>query len=466
MSNRMLCIFLALLLVMLLVACSTNTPEDVITTVTTEQNTLPEESSQTEEQSPEDAITTVITEQNTLPEESSQTEEQSPKDLELFNEFDLLKIERKENSIENGFVMAIFIVQNKSDSLTLSNFTFEYLVDNGKGTPLDEVFRTDTYDGLFVLEPRQKTELDLMEYIGSNINDDMRIFLSSYSYDLNDNHYVVNVIEQSVSVSEISIHSNVSFEEKNILCFDDVQRENHCSFVNGGEHDIKTLEIGVAVYDEKNVLHGIETVTVVTLGDEPISSDQNGSAWLNQIYTKDNGYLLPVRYSYGIGTADPQGYNFFEINLITGEAVGSSNTMLLDNIYDMSPDQLRTEIELYTSTFGKKIADTPFEGYELEERISSEWLHFYDSSLFGVNGICTLVRDYDTLIITDFWFDVDNHDETTAAYLLKALELIYGTEYESETEDGNLNEAIWDLDKYSVEYNAKYGSIHIDTDIK
>lgn len=445
MNNRLLCIFLSLLLVMTLVACSVDTPET---------------------DTAEDAPTIVATEQNTVPEEPSQTEDQSPGNLELFNEFDLLKIERKENSIENGFVMATFIVQNKSDSLTISNFTFEYLVDNGKGTPLNETFRTDTYDGLFVLEPRQKTELDLMEYIGSNINDDMRIFLSTYSYDLNDNHYVVNVIEQSVSVSEISTHSNVSFDEKNILRFDDKRGENYCSFTNGGAHDIKTLEISVAVYDEKNVLHGIETVTVVASGDKPISSNQNGSVRLHQIYTKDNGYLLPVRYSYATGTADPQGYNSFEINLITGEALGSTNAMLLDNTFDISPDVLRTEIELYTNTFGKKITDTSFEGYEIEERIGSEWLHFRNSTLFGVNGICTLVRDYDTLIITDFWFNVDNHNETTAAYLLKALELIYGTEYESKTENGNLKEAIWDLGEYSVEYNAKYGSIHADTDIE
>ena len=438
MSNRIVCFFLFLLLVVTMAACSTDTPEN--------------------------ASTTIATEQNTLPEDPSQTEGSSPEDLSLFNEFNLLKIERVENSIENGFVKATFTVQNKSDSLTLSNFNFEYIVDNGKGTPLDEVFTTETYEGLFVLEPRQKTELDLMEYIGSNINNDMRIFLSAYSYDLNDNRYVVNVLEQSVSISEISINSNVSFEEKNVLLFDDERNESHCYFINDGKHDIKTLEVSVAVYDEENVLHGIETITVVAFGDKSIACNQKGSAQLHQIHTKDNGYLLPVRYSYGIGTADAQGYNSFEINLITGEALGSSNAMLLDNTYDMSPNQLKTEIELYINTFGKKITDTSFEGYELDERAGSEWLHFYGSSLFGVNGICTLVRDYDTLIITDFWFNVDNYNETTAAHLLKALELIYGTEYQSETQNGSLKEVIWELDEYSVKYNAQNGSIHIDSD--
>ena len=217
---------------------------------------------------------------------------------------------------------------------------------------------------------------------------------------------------------------------------------------------------------KKNVLDDIETITVIALGDKPIASNQKGTARLHQIYSKDNGYLLPVRYSYVIGTADSQGYNAFEINLITGEAIGSTNAMLLDNAFDMSPDELRAEIEQYINTFGKKITDTSFKGYEIEERVGSEWMHFRNSTLFGVNGICTLVRDYDTLIITDFWFNVDNHDETTAAYLLKALEQIYGTKYESKTESGTLKEVTWDLGEYSVNYNVKYGSIHVDSDIK
>ena len=40
-----------------------------------------------------------------------------------------------------------------------------------------------------------------------------------------------------------------------------------------------------------------------------------------------------------------------------------------------------------------------------------------------------------------------------------------GTEYQSKTEKGNLQAVILDLDEYSVEYNAKYCSIHVDTDI-
>lgn len=390
----------------------------------------------------------------------------STSNTKLFIEYDLLKIERLENSIENGFVMADFIVQNKSDSLTISNFNFKYLIDDG-GTPIDEEFSTDVNDGLFVLEPRQKAELDLMEFIGNNINDDMRIFISSYSYDLEDKHYIVNVIEQNVIVSDITNQSNVSYGEKDIIRFEksDLLQYRSIAFVNGSKSDIKTLDVSVGIYDKNDTLKKITTVSVVDLGDKPIGSNEKGVVEVEELLSEEHGYLLPVRYVYSIGAVDKDGYNSFDINLITEEAYGSKNTLVMDNSIDKSGEQLKKEIEPYISVLGKKITDTSFEGYKIEERVGSEWLHFNNSTLFGVSGTSTLVRDYDTLILTDFWFNTDNIDDETEVVLLKALELIYGEEYESEIENGKIK-AEWNLEKYIVEYDAKYGSIHIDSDIE
>ena len=414
--------------------------------------------------------TTQQPETKAAPVETEKTEEvvpeieKDPESLKMYEEFSLLDIDREANSIENGFVQADFIIQNKSDRLTISNFVFEYVVDNGSGTPLDEVFYTDI-DGLFVLEPRQKAELRLMEYIGSSLNKDMRIFILSYGYDLNDKHYEVNIPDESVTISDITNQSNVDFDEKNILFFDNLDTPaNYCNFVNNGQ-DIKELEVSVAVYDVKGVLHDIETVNVVEMGADAIPSNGKGSVRLNEIFTQRDGHVVPVRYTYCVGDADSQGYNSFEINLVTKEAIGSTNSMLLENAFEISPDKLKAEIEQYTSTFGMKITDTSFEGYELEERVGSEWLHFKGTTLFGVSGVNTLVRDYDTLILTDFWFSADNQDEATTAYLLQALEAVYGDKYE--TNNGSFSkELIWEFDDFNVIYNPKYASIHVDSIIK
>lgn len=446
MKKRWLCVTLSIILLSSLVSCSADLPVNLGEAELTEG--------------------IVETENVAATGETSQNNEQTAEEQILFKEFDLLKIEREANSIENGFVQADFVIQNKSDRLTISNFVFEYLVDNGSGTPLDETFYTDD-DGLFALGPRQKAELKLMEYIGAQINEDMRIYIVSYSYDLNENHYVVDIPTQTMSVIDKNNRSNVTYEDKHILHFesDNEEAKSLNILVNTGELDIKTLDISVAVYDENSVLQRIKTITVVAAGEKPVGIHDRKSFGVEPIFTEKNGYIIPVRYAYSTGSADNQGYNFYEINLITGESLGSTNLMLMDVIFDVPVDALRNEIEQYTNTFGKKITDTSLDGYEIDERVGSEWLHFYNSTLFDIQGIATLVRDYDTLILTDFWFVVENHDETTAAYLLKVLEFIYGEEYTAETENGRLKQAVWDLEEYSVEYDAEYGNLHIDTDI-
>lgn len=447
MMKRLVSSALAFILLLSLVACG-KTASDVKpaapeTTQPQETKAAPAETEKTEEVAPET--------------------EKDPESL-MYEEFSLLDITRKENSIENGFVQADFLIQNKSDRLTISNFVFEYVVDNGSGTPLDEVFYTDN-DGLFVLEPRQKAELRLMEYIGSSLNKDMRIFILAYSYDMNDKHYTVNISDESATISNITNQSNVDFDEKNILFFDNLDSPaNYCDFVNNGQN-IKELEVSVAVYDAKGVLHDIETVNVVEMGTDAIPSNGKGSVRLNEIFTQKDGHIMPVRYTYCVGNADSQGFNSFEINLVTKEAIGSVNSMLLENAFEISPDEFREEIEQYTSTFGVKINDTSFEGYEIEKRVGSEWLHFNGTTLFGVSGVNTLVRDYDTLILTDFWFNADNRDETTIAFLVQALEAVYGDKYE--TKDGSFSkELIWEFDDFNVIFDLKYVSIHVDGKIK
>lgn len=419
MLKKSLCVSLCILMILCMIGCSSSENDNV-----------------------EDSV-----------EEETLTIEVDP----MFEEYNILELEIIRRSNSNSFVHTYYEAQNKSDSLTISNLVYDYIIVDENGEEIKNELSSSSDSMLVELGPRERVELDVSAMVDGNASKDLFNAITGYSFDMDNKCYTVDLVNEKVTIADIEYYSNVDFNEKNILTFLD-EESNTRQLVNNGDLELKTLEVTYVIYAD-GIAKNVETVTAVELGEQPINPNETAS-WN---YTEDE--IEVVAYTYETGVADEDSFNRFEINLITGTAVGSANVVILDSISDKEAVNSLNEFEIYTSSFGKKIEETDFEIVKIVEHSGLEDLHLDEKTTFlGLPGYTMLIRDYDTLLIKGFKFNTYATDETTRSYMLKTLEATFGTDYETDRNSKNeIDELTWELEDYNVYYFVEYCLISVQT---
>lgn len=290
-----------------------------------------------------------------------------------------------------------------------------------------------------------------------------------YSYDANGRRYTVDTDTNVAYEDDIEDNSNVDFEEKDIVAFEKPALLGYRSKVcnNKGDLPISTLKVTFAVYDEDNIVDRITMVDAIKAGDKRLKSGEGRVAEIAELDSGGrSGCIKPVCYTYEVAKADNDGYNRFEINLITKEAIGSTDSLLLDNAA-VKKVSAKREITKYTKAFGKKISSTKFKIDKTETTSGGDidYLHFSpDTTFLGLPGDLMLTRDYDTLIIDGLRFVCSDESDSANNQILKALEKGFGTRYESDYEGKELEEASWNLKRFNIHFFPEYHVVTVLAD--
>ena len=401
--------------------------------------------------------------------ESSNSETSNDVDIDLeklqaskdFDDFDILTIQDGVIKNDEFFIHTDYVLQNKSSESTISNITYEYVVMDSDGEIIeidDESSQTDNY--LVRLEPRNKGELQILTHVGSDEkHDEWAHHIVKYSYDMNGKRYTVDLINKLGTAEDIKDTSNVSFEEKNILAFNAAELLSYRTVcgTNNSNQTIKTLSAKIMVFDSNGLITDIEDIDYFGLGGGTIGPNEKYNLSVSDIVAdEDGGHIEVSSYSYDLSVADDKGYNHFEVNLITGECIGSTNAFALDQNINIDV----SELEPYIATFGKKTGEISFEIESIEEgesggtdRITLKGV----DSLFNLPGDFVLYRDYDSLLIYGFRFQPESQDENTRNYLMNALKKIFGEEFEVIKYGYKSGEYVtWEKDEYEVDLSWDY----------
>ena len=131
-----------------------------------------------------------VSEVNETTSDSLRTNEnRDAEDAVLFEDYDLISIEEEDEYAPIDTLLASeFIIQNKSDSKTISNLSFEYETVDENDSPVKLLLDNDTANYLIALEPRQRASLT----VSSSLDDsealrsleDADNVITSYSYDM------------------------------------------------------------------------------------------------------------------------------------------------------------------------------------------------------------------------------------------------------------------------------------------
>ena len=385
---------------------------------------------------------------------------------ELFEEYNLLSITAKKKVNNGDLVHTIYEIQNKSDSLDISNMKFEYIIVDENTRRLNNLF-DDSFEELStVLKPREKAELTLISMIGSEANEDTANVIISYSFDMDGKHYEIDMLNERGKSSGIENQSNVKFEEKHILIFDETGI-NYKEFENNSEMTIKTLKAEILLYNSQGQPSTDETVSVLELGKDCIEG--HGTGKVKSMWSHNQNKIEVISYTYETVEVDENGYNHFEIDLVTKEAVGSTNNHLLEiisileNELQVSTDVIE-ELTPYINMLGKKVNETGF-NVSKDEDIDSTYQEFFDVddsvTLLNVSGKLRFTRDYNTLLITDIRFESDIQDTATKNHIYNALKEGYGMEYETFCYEDKLRSLTWNIGECEIIFNLESGGICI-----
>lgn len=397
-----------------------------------------------------------------LPSEAEQATSKEKQDDSLpFEEYDIISIELDEQRAPMATLLASdYIIQNKSDLKTVSNLTFEYVTLDEDGMPVKLLIENEPVDYPIALEPRERAELSLSCSLDNSealrTLDDAKNTIISYSYDMDGKRYSIDLDNETAHEEEIEATSNVDFNAVNIISWHelDYQSDSSCVLVNNGASAIKTLTATMVVYDDEGIARDVAESNPIVLGQGELAPSQEVTAKADSLLTSNGGHVEPVAYTYEIGTADANGYNRFEVNLITGQAYGSSNPLLLDSSESVSIEDARAEIDAYTNTFGSKVDDIAFKVTSIEpEGTTLEQLHLEGKpGLFGLNGETVLLRDYNSLLIKSMRFESGNADTNTQTILFGTLKSLFGDQFESTYDytGEELDYVTWNVGAYRV----------------
>lgn len=399
--------------------------------------------------------------------ESTETSDETTIDMETlqaikdFDDFDIVTIQDGVIRNDDYFVHTDYELQNKNSEFTISNITYEYVIMDSDGEIIetdDALTQTDTL--LVRLEPRKKAELQILTHVGDDENhEEWAHYIVKYSYDMNGKRYTVDLVNKLGTSADIEDVSNVSFEEKNILMFDAAELLSYRTVngTNNSSQTLKTLSAKIMVFDADGIITDVEDMEYFGLGEGTIEPNETYSFSVSDIVAdEDGGHIEVASYSYDLSVADNNGYNHFEVNLITGECIGSTNTFALDQNIEIDT----TEVEPYIATFGKKIGETNFEVESIDDgesggtdRITLKGVNTF----FNLPGDFVLYRDYDSLLIYGFRFQPENQDENTRIYLMNALKQTFGDEYEVIKYGYKSGEyVVWEKDDYVVDLSWDY----------
>lgn len=393
-----------------------------------------------------------VSEVNETTSDSLRTNEnRDAEDAVLFEDYDLISIEEEDEYAPIDTLLASeFIIQNKSDSKTISNLSFEYETVDENDSPVKLLLDNDTANYLIALEPRQRASLT----VSSSLDDsealrsleDADNVITSYSYDMDGNRYFIDLKTENARAEVIDDVSNVNFDDVNIVeC-------NGNTMKNNNTVPIKVLSAQVAIYDSEGIAKGVEESNPIVLGGRELAPSEQVTATVDPLATSDGDSLKIVAYKYETGSADDNGYNSYEVNLITGQAKASTNKLLLNSSEVVSIDAAREELTSYTSQFGKKIEELTYKVASIEEQGTSfEWLHLEGPpSLFGLKGETVLRRNYDTLLVDGMQFESTITNETMQGILLQTLQGVYGSEYEAHYDGDEIDYFTWTTDQLTV----------------
>lgn len=377
-----------------------------------------------------------------------------------FDEFDLLTIQNGKISNDDYFVITEYELQNKNSETTISNLAFDFVIMDSDGEVIEidnTVVHNESY--LIRLEPRQKAELRIMTHVGDDEkHDNWGQYIVKYGYDMNGNRYTVDLVNKLGTAETIHDTSNVNFSEKNILSFSEAEYVSYRTVegANVGNNTIKALSARIMIFDSEGKITDVKDLEYFGLGEEVIDPGEEYSLSVSDISAHEGGHIEVVSYTYDLGIADSEGFNHFEVNLITGDCVGSINAFALDQELDIDV----AELDSFMATFGKKTIDI---GFEVESIDNGESGGTDRISLKGINKILNLpgdfvlYRDYDSLLIYGFRFLPDNQDESTRLYLMNALKEVFGNEYEVKKYGYKAGEyVVWELDGIVVDLSWDY----------
>lgn len=381
-----------------------------------------------------------------------------------FEDYDLVSFTLEKELLPLETLLASeYTIQDKSDSI--SNLTFEFKSVDGSGDPLKLLFENDPVNYLIKLEPRKSARLvlscslDESEAMSSTSEGDNEII--AYSYDMNGKRYHIDLVALSARSESIEDESNVRFDEVDVLSADGDALLNKVT--NNGANPIKSLELVLALYDSEG--RAIETADSipVALDDPELAAGATITAPIDSLLMDDGGHVELVYYKYETGVANADGFSCFEVNLITGQATGSTNALLVDGAGLVPAEEAKAEIDTYIQAFGKTVKELPFEVEKIgKEEFGTEWIRPKgETSLFRIDGEATLGRDYDTLKIDGFNFDSKDPNNNLQSQLLQTLKSDFGNESEPEFDGDELTRATWEAGEHRVILFLKSCSIRI-----
>lgn len=377
-----------------------------------------------------------------------------------FDDFDLLTIQDGVMDNDDYFIITEYELQNKNSESTISNLAFDFVIMDSDGEIIeidDTMVHSESY--LIRLEPRKKAELQIMTHVGDDEkHDNWGQYIVKYSYDMNGNRYTVDLVNKLGTAETIQDVSNVNFAEKNILSFSEAEYVSYRTVkgTNVGNNTINALSAQIMIFDSDGKITDVKDMEYFELGEGTIEPDEEYSLSVSDISAHEGGHIEVVSYTYDLGIADSEGFNHFEVNLITGECVGSVNTFALDQELEIDA----AELDSFIATFGKKTNDIGVEVESIDngesggtDRISLKGIN----KIFNLPGDFVLYRDYDSLLIYGFRFQPDNQDESTRLYLMNALKEVFGSEYEVKKYGYKSGEyVVWELDGIVVDLSWDY----------
>ncbi len=383
-----------------------------------------------------------------------------------FEDYDLISFNLEKETLPIETLLASeYTIQNKSDSSSISNLAFEFETVDEMEKPIELLLENDPVEYLIELEPRESARLKLSASLDRSeamySTEEGSNEIIAYSYDMGGKRYHIDVEAKTACSEPIQDESNVDFDEVNVLSYEESAFSKKVT--NNGANPIKSLEIVFALYDAEG--HAIETTDsgVIALGEPELAAGATIPAPIDSLLMDDEGHAEPVYYKYETGIANDDGFNSFEVNLLTGQAMGSTNVLLLDGAGLVSAEEAKAELNNYMNEFGKTVKEMSFEVEKIDkEEVGTEWIHIKDhKSLFGIDGEVTLGRDYDTLRIDGLDFISENPSDSLRSQLLQTLKSVFGNEYEPEFDGDELVRATWETEDRRVILFLRSCSIRI-----
>ncbi len=381
--------------------------------------------------------------------------------IEDFDEVDVLSLQEGIMSNDDYFVVTEYEIQNKSAEATITNLSYEYVIadQNGELIELDgESFFSDDY--LVRLEPRNRAKLQIMTHVGDEPgHEEWGQYVVKYSYDMDGVRYVVDLVNKMGTSMKVEDASNAALSDKHVLDFKSSEYlpERVVKATNVGDQPIRTLVAKIMVRDAEGVVTSVKDIEYVELGEEVIEPGEVFDLEISYISTEEGGSLEVVSYSYDVSIADESGFNHFDLNLITGECCGSTNTLALEQDVDVDS----SEVESLIAALGRRVEETSLDVESIEEGNSNGKEDRVNlkgaNSLLGLPGELVVYRDYDSLLLCSFRFTPESQDESTKGYLINALKEIFGENYSVKSygyKDGEY--FVWVTDRVEVELSWDY----------